>query len=737
MKRLLLMSVTLIGAMTVMAQSIKGPDAITYFQAPATGVKFAKADVYIKHDNVLEQAKLDEQKEKNSAMGAKFGALGTAVANTANAGLTMLKKLENATKEFQDEKGRFAVWNFVPNYIIAKPENNNAVIVEVFVLNEPDPSPGTRMPTTADKDGYYDVPYYINCRYKISDPRGNLIHEDNLGVLSGTQKTKNYTPPKPAQPGITVTVEESDELTASERIGINKAYNRVRQEVFANYGFGQFSAPIKLGVVNEIKASKKLIKPTLAIFENKQGLLLSKDEKAKVQEFVDILEAGLASTSDKTRWVAYHNLSVCYAWLENPEKAKDAYTKYAAEIKETLDKMDCWNKILQGKMKAKEMKEKTGSTFIGMKDQKKYEQYNNIKCFVNNYAAGAKRYEKLFSVINRDLAKFVDYYAHNDLMCQLFEIDYPFQFLPLNDFYGAPKAMEGTLSKDGVDPIEFQVKFDSKRRIKELTADQSMKTEDGKTERLKTREIKPQYNDNGEYTTIITDAGSWQRSVGSNSYFYKLNSVYDPLSEKTFGKAGNITKAAGFLGDRQSSEGVQLKVDLDGNITFTGEADYFKMNALFKEMLMANGIEYKRADTKAKFTTKANINEQGVMTFWSWDGNVKTDFAGFLSARTQKVTADKMLREIKFTDIDDKGNPVKVEYSFNTKGKLVVEGKVSSKEYFANYAKNNGAINGKISAEGFDITNKSTWECQFTYDAQGNWTEMKVGPYTAKRTFKY
>ncbi len=732
MKKLLLISVAMLLAttMSVKSQRLKGPESISYFQAPANGVEFAHADVYLSHDEQLEQAKMETQQEKNSAMGSKFGALGDAVANTANKGLSMVKKMEAATRELTDDKGRFAVWNFVPEYIIAQPQNNNSVMVEIFVLNEKDPNPGTSMPTEPDKDGFYDVPYYVNCRYKVSDPRGNVVIEENLGVLSGTQKTKDYTPPETGGVGsITVSEEgDNDALTVAEEIGINKAYNKVRQQVYARYGFGQFDAPIKLGVVKQSKSTKKMIKDILSIFENKEGLLLSKEDKEKVQEFASLLEKDISKTNDKTRWVAYHNLSVSYAWLEEPEKAKEYYKKYAQEISETLDKMDRWNKFLAGTLPKDERK----GLFIGMKDQKKYEQYNNINSFVNYYPAGAKRYEKLFYAINRDLAKFVDFYAHNDLMCQLFEIDYPFQFMPLNDFEGSPKKMEGTLSKEGNEPIEFEINFDRHRRIKEISAKQTMIAEDGSKQKLSTKPIRPQYDEETGQYSHITSGNLWNET--SN---FSLNDIYDPLDAKTRGEADGITKKDGFLGDKSSDESVRLQVDLDGNIYFTGESNYFKMNAIFKDMLVSNGLEAKRADTKSSFSTMANINENGVLTNWSWDGSTTTSFSGLLSHRTQQFNADKMLREVNFVDIDEHGNPTKVNYTFHLKGDLDVESSVSVNEFFANYYKNNGRAVGDVTTQGFDIQKDEVWECEFKYDEQGNWTEMKIGPYVAQRSFKY
>lgn len=734
MKKLLFVSILTMMGFSLIAQSIKGPDKISYFQAPSEGVKFASADVFILHDAVLEKVKADEAKSKPFGFASgSINLLGGKANDAVDKVVTTVEKIKNTLNDEIDSKGRFDQWNFIPPYIIAKPKSNKAIIVEIFVLNEEDPSPSAGMSTLqADNKGYYDVPYYINCRYRITNPRGELILERNLGVLKGSQKTKNYTPPKNSGKMFSVAVSESGELTAAEKIGINAAVNRVRQDVFARFGFGQFSAPIKLGVIKEIKESKKLIKPVLGVFKGKKGLLLNKEEKKVVQNFVNIIEKGIDNTSNKTRWVAYHNLSVCYAWLEEPEKAKQNYLKYGKEINETLDKIRRWDLLLQGKLPKAERK----GLVIGMKDFKKHKNYSDIESFVNYYAAGAKRYEKLFFVINRDLKKFVDFYAHNDILGQLYEIDFPYQFFPLNNFEGSPKAMSGSITKEGMESIDFKMKFDNKRRIKELKVEQFSVLENGKKEKLISRDLQPIYNVSSGRYIMMTDP-SKSGIFSENGKKSDLKRISAPLTQNTFCKADNITKKIGFFGDKTSNESVQLKVDLEGNMYFTGKSNYFKANAIFKEILSSNGIEPKRTDTKTKFKTFANINENGVMTKWSWVGEVTTNFSRLTSGRTQQIKANKMLREIEFIGEDEHGNPKQVKFKFEIEGTLKVEQKMSLKEWFNKSFNEWGTPHGQMNSNDFNFAVNGLWECEFIYDSKGNWTEMKLGPYSAKRSFKY
>ena len=729
-------------------QSVKGR-TISYFQAPSDGVKFKSANVYLSYDQNLATMKKEAKQEKNSAMGSKFGALGEAVANTANNALDMFDSYKKVMAALQDDQGRFATWDFVPKYIVAKTDNKKAVNVEIFILNEENPDPtGPKAPTTADKNGFYDVPYYVNVRYVITDETGNQIYKENLGALSGTMKTKDYTPVAPTTPGaslgqaakdLTSVSKDDNELPIEHKLGVNAAYSAVREAVFARFGFSTLNTPMKLGAVKEAKGTKKMINPTLDIFENKKAFLLSDDEKAAVKAFAEEIEKSLSLTTEKSKWIALHDLSLCYAWLEDVDKATKYYNEYADAIRVTLDKMESWTKVMNKEMTFKEMKEKCGTTFIGMKDQKKYALYNDIANFVKFYPAGAKRYENLFYTINRDLARFTDFYAVNDLLCQLYEIDFPYQFLPLNDMAGAPKSLKATITKEGMEPIEYRVKYDGKGRIKSFDADQTSVLEDGSKEKLNTREFKPVYDSETDKYLYLETGGLYGESQMVARKFYVYSNefrgykyVNDPIASMTKADLSNITKNTGFFQDKTSDEKIQMKVDLDGKMYFTGTSSYFKANAFFKEMLNAYGIVPKRVDTNTKFTTDATINEAGVMTNWNWVGSVKTDLNGALESRTQNLKAEKMVRGVKYTEVDEHGNPIKAEYTYELKGSMNIASKVSIKEFFQTW----GAA-GDVSSESFDVKNNGVWDCTFEYDEAGNWTKMQIGPYTAVREIKY
>jgi hypothetical protein len=724
------------------SQSFKENEKVSYFQAPAEKIKFSSANVFMSTDKALQDAKRETSKAKVSKFGSKLGGFGTTVAGAVNKTIDKLAEMNKLIDAVKDEEGRFAVWDFVPSYIKYDLSNvKEKVNVEIFVLTESaktEMGTAESMPTKPDKEGYYLVPWSVNCRYQVSSARGEVIYEDNLGLVSGKTRTKRYTPPAPAKLGSISKAPANDAISISEEIGVNEAYKRVHREVFSHFGFGQFTVAAKLGNIQEIKELKKLTKPTASLFDSKKGLLLNKNEKAKLASYIEVLEPNVSKCSDKTRWVAYHNLALCYAWMENVEKSQEYLKKYSSEIEDTFGKIAVFNKLVKGELSKEQRlaaKEKYGSIAIGTKDIKKYSNFKDIESFVNYYPKGANAYPALLVSINRNLSQFVDFYAHNDLLCQLFEVDYPFQFLPLQDFNGLPKTMSGQIIKEGDEPVEYKVNFDSKRRVKKLEASQIGIAEDGSKDKIISRDIKPVYDEDGKYSYMEVNAGIFAEYYGKTSAYTKINATYDPLVGATHGAANNITKSIGFMGGKESEESVQLMVDLEGKIYFTGKSALPRVNAIFKDLLNANGFVPKRPKTTTKFETVASINEDGVFTEWNWNGTTHTHLAGSKGIGQQNINADKMIRDMKFSSVDDHGNPLKIHYDLDLAGKLSMNERLSFKG-FMSYAFLAGTA-PQVSSDNFKIKTAMDWDCEFVYDAQGNWTEMKMGPYKATRTFKY
>lgn len=695
--KLLSLLACLVCVFGVSAQAFKGPESLSYYQLPTMGIKFKKVESFITLD----------QSQERAMMGAVSSKLGGALGEN-NTLSKAVDKVQAATKDITEV---WDTWNLKPKYIRAAEGTGGTLRLELKYKPDDMGRPMTD-PTPNASTGSYNLRYKVKASMKLTTEDGTVIMEKNFGELSGSDNIS--TPYKNA-------IDTENGMGTYEMLCVRKAMNKARQEVFGLYGFGVMDATIELGVIKEIKAAKKLIPDVLEVLENKKALVLTEEEKSKVKELSDVIEAGIGSCSDKTRWVAYHNLAVCYSFLEDEAKAKDYLSKYYEECKESFDKITTFGKP-------------GGSKGYGTKDLKKYRGYSNIESFVTYYPKGASMYKPLLQAINRPLKKFTDFYTHNDLLCQIYSLDFPFQFFPLNDFEGSPKNAACMFEVEGMEhPIKLDYDFDSKRRIKELTAKQKYVKDDGSEDTRATRQMQPVYNAETGKLVVLSNPNNRLVSTTQKS---DLRHFTPRMENQTYGKATNIMRSVGFMGGKAAYESTNVEFDLDGNMYFKGDAMYYAPVPIFKEILTANAIEVKRTDVKSDADAKARINEAGVLVDWVWTGDVDMSFSAGLSMSVRKANA-KMVKHVKVVEEDEKGYPKKIEYTFSADGKFTVSTPVSFKQWLDATKQWSEAKpqynNGEFSIPEVTIA----WDCTYEYDDAGNWTTMQVGPYKATREFKY
>lgn len=695
-KKLLFLFAGVVLAASSYAQSFKGPESTTYYQLPTEGLKYEKVEAYITLD----------QSGDRAMMGAVSGKLGGAL----GANNPLSKAADAVGSSMKDITEVWDTWPLKPRYIRA--ENGSGGVLRLEVKYKPDDTARPMgVPPANSTTGIYQLSYKVEASMKVTTEDGTVILEKNFGVLTGNIKTNTpYVHQSAAENGI----------GTYEYACIRVAMNKSRQELFGRYGFGVMNAKLQLGVVKEIPESKKLIPGVLEVLEAKNTLMLAPEGMAKVKELADVLEAGLSATTAKTTWVAYHNLAVCYAFLQDADKANEYLDKYYAESKESFDKVTTFG-------------QKGGSKSYGLKDLKQYEGYCNIESFVKFYPKGAKMYPALLTALNRPLKKFTDFYTHNDLLCQVYSIDFPFQFFPLNDFQGAPKNGSSSLAIDGVQfPIVIDYDFDSKRRIKEATTKQKYLKEDGSEDDRDSRKMQPIYNKETDQFVMISNPNS---RIGGDEKS-ELRHFKPVLDEQTFGEADNIMRNVGLTGDKGAKETLNLEFDLDGNMYFMGKSDYFAPVPVFNEMLVSNGITVKRTDVTTVAEAKTQINEAGVLTDWIWKGNPEMSFSSLLGGDQGSIKAD-MVKHIKVVESDEKGYPKKIEYTFSAKGSFKTATAISFKQWL-DATKQWKEAKPDVNGDQFTIPATTIiWDCAYEYDAEGNWIKMQVGPYTATRSFKY
>lgn len=643
---------------------------VSYFQAPTKSVQFEAANVYLMIDN-----------ERTSKEGW-----------TGRDSLRLMLE-ENEINKVVDKVGRFAVWKFVPAYIYCSDASKKRAMVEILVSNIPLESSADSIKGNGD---LIAVPYKIKCRYRISDNEGHVLNEIDLGVLQGVDSTKNE--------------QYAKGLPASSLVGIHAAYRRVRQDVFSKYGFGTFETPFNLADIPGISNLSELKSRVIDAVENKKHLLLTKSEKNILRLYTDVLSYNIGLCKEEQLLDVYHNLSICYAWLEEPEKAREAYEQYG--------------KYVEGELALS--------------------QYNALRPFVLNYPVAAVKYAPLFNVINRNMSRFVDYYTYNDLICQIFRLNYPFQFFPLNDCKGKPKSIEGKITTSNNMPITYKLEYDVQNRIKSFSASQVVIDDEGKKEKIKINTLQPKYNKKtGEHMGITTFDGTLLRII--MPVYDKINSISDKMAAETFCKTENLV--GGFIKMKtETTEEVQLSMNTDGTINFEGKSVSSRPFSFLKAIADSNNIKFPSlvSENHTQFKSLVKINSDGVITLLDWEGSILLEKnKGY--DNYAYILADNIKHQIEVLEEDSYGQPQKIRSSVsmdikNNWGNIT---KWNYIEIFGD-SKNNIKLNEakKARKEAAMAADQSIdfsfdWDVSTKYDDRGNWTRMELGPYIFERTISY
>jgi hypothetical protein len=562
--------------------------------------------------------------------------------------------------------------------------------------------------------GGYVVYYKVEASMRLIDPSGRVLIDRNYGALSGDMVADRYMS----------AAESRDGIGTYDLVCIRAVLLKASAEVFGMYGFGLMSAMLELEPVKEIKASKAATENAKEVLRNKSGLFLNENEKQVIRDFVGVIEKDINLASDKTRWIAYHDLSIGYALLQEEAKAKEYYAKEFEECRESIE-------LVQNYLKPK-------SKMFFPRDMEKFRTYFAIEEFMKYYAAGANKYPELVSALSRPLKQFSDYYSHNDLLSQIFGMDMLYQFLPFNSFKGSPRSVSGTITIEGGKVIEYKLDMDKAGNAKALQVESVNEAGD----KIVTKEMQPVFNEKGEYITVSIPG--LERWLGTGTSKTDLRSMSAPVDSLTFGKAGQILRGDGM--QFKTNEKCRMIIDLNGTMYFEGTNDYSVPNVFFSKFLTGSNTKFGKAKTSTDFSAITQIDANGVVQRWKWEGSAYMGWGVVYNAdgtfSAKNTMEGPINRDFNVTDLDQNGNPKSITVtssvtvkasSAQTDWKKVKEQYTSLSSYWATTGKPKVIVN----ANGFNASSTEIWPSVYTLDAKGNWTEAKMGPYTIKRVFKY
>lgn len=639
MRKLICMCIAM--AMTVAVYAVEkiAGETVSFFQTPTKGIVFDYADVYVTQD--VEYAQKN-QTYQNEAW----------------------QRTDYALNGLVDKEGRFSVWKFVPSYLKHNNETPKRLVVEILLYNEPVQLDSTMQPIN-DEDEYL-IPYKVRYRYKLSYSDGSPLLEKDYGTIYGTYQTKN--------------VDFTTEFPVDSRVGIQAVLTRVRQEVYALYGFSSFEMPFSLYDFSKIPGLDLLQKQLVDQIGQKEGLMLDKKAQSIMTAYADVLSYHLHRLGAQEQAYANRNLALCKAWLGDAT-AIEHLEKYKSALTTSQDTID----------------------------------YFSVDLFVKYYPQGITKYAKLLNLLAGNLQWMVDAATYNDLLCSVYEVEYPIPFLPIKQMQGKVKKVSGELIHEGKEPLNFTLKFNKEGLPKSLDMSR-VEYDDNKKNTVRTNTLHISYRKN-EFDKITCSSTQLVRLFMPG--IDALNQPVDRMEQIMHCKTDNVL--GGFVKFKVATEETnQFMFDTDGNVYIRGEKSLSRPHGLLKKIADETGEKFPAmvSANSSAYEMLVNIDENGFVTHYDWDGyvlmekNVGYDNYAY-------IKADSVALRISMQEpYGAQPGVMTHEVSLRVENKL-----------------NKGKSDVAVPASSMQL--KHQWMFDVKYDEYGNWTYLKVGPYEVKRTIIY
>lgn len=640
MRKWMMCSTLALFSMLVQAKDVTPVNEVTYFQTPTKGMVYDYADVYMMQDAAYAQT-----------------VNGT---NTAD-----WKRTEMVMNKLVDGEGRFSVWKFIPSYIQHDSEERQRLVVEIWFYNEP-----IKIDTTlisVNDDGLYNVPYKVRYRYKLSHSDGSLLYEKDYGVVHGTYLTSN--------------ADFTDEFPVDDRVGIQAAFMRVRQEVYAWYGFGSFEMPFSLYDFSSIQGVDVLQKQIVEAMNEKEGLKLTDKTKSVMAAYADLLAYHLRKLPAQQQPYAHRNLALAKAWLGDT-LATEHLDAYEASLQSVADTID----------------------------------YYSLDLFVKYYPKGINKYTKLLRLLSGNLHWTVDAFTYNDLLCNVYELEYPIQILPLLPLNGNVKRIDGEVLQDEKEPLYFKLKYDKKGRLKTLDMNRE-EFNDKKKMNVRINTLHVTYKKN-EYDKIACSSSELIRMLMPG--MEDLNKPVDKMEQLMYCKTDNVL--GGFVKLKVATEETNhVKLGIDGKVYIKGEKSLSRPHAALKRIADANGEKFPAmvSANSSEYEMVVDFDDHAFVTSYQWNGYVLMEKnVGYDNYTYIKADSVSM------------GLQMVAPYTATEAGLINHEVSLTVQNQFV---KNREAVPSKQSS--YSMSNQ--WPMEVKFDDHENWVYLKIGPYEVKRTITY
>ena len=340
----------------------------------------------------------------------------------------------------------------------------------------------------------------------------------------------------------------------------------------------------------------------------------------------------------------------------------------------------------------------------------------SIDLFVKYYPNGINKYSKLLRLLSGNLHWMVDAFTYNDLLCNVYEIDYPVQFLPLLPLNGTIKNINGEVLQEGKEPVQFKLKYDKKGRLKSLDMNR-VEYNDKQKNNVRINTLHVSYKKD-EYDKITCSSSELIRVL--MPILVDMNQSVDKIEQVMSCKTDNVL--GGFVKLKvETEESNKIALDVDGRCHITGEKSLSRPHAALKQIATANGEKFPAivSNNSSAYNMVVDFDDNAFVTSYQWDGyvlmekNVGYDNYAYIKADSVSFTMD-MVQPYTATQ----------EGIMNHEVSLKVENKLDANKV-------------NVDANNSSMHLKHQWSFVVKNDEHGNWVYLKVGPYEVKRTITY
>ncbi len=348
----------------------------------------------------------------------------------------------------------------------------------------------------------------------------------------------------------------------------------------------------------------------------------------------------------------------------------------------------------------------------------------------------SSKYYVFLKIVNGNLTQFVDFYTYNDLLSQMFKLNFPYKFIEQDTAVTKAKSVEGIIVHKGEIEGTYTVEYEN-GKFKQLGGYLYGRDNDGKVVKHKLNTIFGRYDKKtGEYLGISTSNGQFIRVVfpGYNSVMGWSAKNKLPTYCRTENMLGSL-----FSLKEQTVETADVSIDLNGKIYIEGNTSSSIPFGLFKVLADSNYVKIPMltSENHTEFHCEEEFDKHLNVVSRKWSGKILLE-KNRGENNYSFIKLDDCTNVINVIETDQYGNAQK--YSRKSSGVLSINWGLGNKLKIPDAFEEGRSNMSVTKVEGkdvFDVDYDSNADVNIFYDENGDVVLYKVGSVEIIRKVNY